>query len=207
MFKPERDEFDEVMAIRVLPAMGYRGYRMVSKAMHINDVPGQLTGIQLSQRTNRVDPTDIIGAINQVCGLTLKATAEPVLPWLVPAVDPMTGRAEDKSVGTAIPETKGSGGKQTPARDVPVQAPITPGNVHKSDEPVLALAMDMMTALRKRDFPAMQAVLQQSMQLSALGQVGFRQAVATLQYFDPSLDQDGLAELAMGTAQVLAANA
>jgi hypothetical protein len=59
--------------------------------MHINDATSQLNGITLANRTNRLAPEDLIEGVNDVCGLHLKVSEDPVLPWLVPGTDPNTG--------------------------------------------------------------------------------------------------------------------
>jgi PBSX family phage portal protein len=133
VFRPQREEFDEVISIRLLPVMGYRGYRMISKPLHINDVNAQLKGVDQAVRTNHVAPDDVIAAINDICGLSLKCTPDPVLPWLVPVVDPMTGRAQDKAVGTGPVQTTSAAGN-VPPKDVPSSPPPSPANTKKAVE-------------------------------------------------------------------------
>jgi PBSX family phage portal protein len=91
VFKPERAAFDTRISMQLITAMGYRGYSMRSHAMHINDATSQLNGITLANRTNRLAPEDLIEGVNDVCGLHLKVSEDPVLPWLVPGTDPNTG--------------------------------------------------------------------------------------------------------------------
>lgn len=79
VFKPERDEFDEVMSIKVLPALGYAGYRMRSMPLNIQEAALKLEGITLAQATNHVEPGDLITAINETIGSNFKVTAEPVV--------------------------------------------------------------------------------------------------------------------------------
>jgi hypothetical protein len=210
VFRPERDNFDETMSIQVLPAMGYRGYRMQSEPLHINDINTQLNGIAMAQRTNRVAPEDVIAAVNAACGMHLQVTAEPVLPWLVPGIDPTTGRADDKAVGVMPPEELGQATDKTPA-STPAGSPVTPGNTGKNkpravkvdnDSPI-GLAVQWHVALRKRDWPLMHAVVLKGMQLSAQDQVQLRHTAALLYTMDRSADLDGLADVTFGTAAVL----
>jgi len=91
VFRPERDKIDEMITLRVLPEMGYSGYRMRSHNMHINDVTAQLTGITLANSTNYVAQSEVITAVNAVCGLKLRVSDGPVLPWLVPGTNPNSG--------------------------------------------------------------------------------------------------------------------
>ena len=86
VFKPERDEFDKVMTIKLLPALGYPGYKMRSLPLVITDANQQLAGIQVAQLTNRVEPEEVVAAVNGAVGLNLRPSAGPVLP-----VDPVSG--------------------------------------------------------------------------------------------------------------------
>ena len=73
VFKPERDEFDEQMSQRLLPAMGYDGYRMKSKPLNIEDATLQMQGIEVAMATDVVDPEDVLDEVNKAVGINLKA--------------------------------------------------------------------------------------------------------------------------------------
>ena len=46
VFKPERDEFDELISMRLVTAMGYDGYRLRSKPLVIEDATLKLQGLE-----------------------------------------------------------------------------------------------------------------------------------------------------------------
>ena len=208
VFSPERNSFDERISLQILPAMGYRGYRLQSEGLHINDITAQLNGVSLSQRTNRVSPEDIIGAINAICGLKLQVTAKPVLPWLVPGIDPTTGRAQDKAVGVMPPEAVA----QSSDKSIPGASPqATPtknnsASIKKAEhyEGPVGLAVRAHLAMRKRDLVELHMHVVRALQLSAEDQAVFRETAGLLYTYDPEADLDGLGEVQMGTAAVLA---
>jgi PBSX family phage portal protein len=81
VFKPEREEFDEVFNMKVLPEMGYEGYIMRSLPLVIQDATLQLQGLEVIQTmADQVEPADIVKEVNKITGLTLKiADAAPDL--------------------------------------------------------------------------------------------------------------------------------
>lgn len=83
VFAPERSNFDEVMTMKVLPEMGYRGYTMVSKPLTIQDVTMKLQGLELALSTNQVDMADIIYEINEACGTSIKVADIPDVETLL----------------------------------------------------------------------------------------------------------------------------
>jgi PBSX family phage portal protein len=78
VFKPEREEFDEIISIKLLPAMGYRGYRIRSLPMRIQDVPSQLQALQVANSSGWLEPAELIAGINELVGLNLKVADAPV---------------------------------------------------------------------------------------------------------------------------------
>lgn len=188
VFRPERDEFDEIISIKLLPAMGYIGYRLRSLPLTIEAVENKLKGLQLANATGRVDPADVIDAVNETTGLKLKVTEEPI--------GSITGS-----------QPGGLDEVQDPldaSKSAPVKAPNTA--VSKS-EGILALATDTVVALRHRDLSTLHKNMQLAMDLAEDDQQAYRQALATYQFLDPSIDMDGLGELAGCTLAVMHANA
>jgi capsid portal protein len=49
VFKPEREAFDMVISMKLLPAMGYEGYKMRSKKLVIEDATLKLQGMEVIQ--------------------------------------------------------------------------------------------------------------------------------------------------------------
>lgn len=78
VFKPEREEFDEIISQRLLPAMGYDGYKMVSKPLDIADATLQMQGIEVAMGTGVVDEEDILDEVNKAVGTHLKVNPDKV---------------------------------------------------------------------------------------------------------------------------------
>ena len=77
VFAPERHEFDEIMSVRLIPALGYTGYKMVSRPMTISDSTIRLTGTGIAADTGFVPAKEIVDAVNETTGLTLQVSPEP----------------------------------------------------------------------------------------------------------------------------------
>ena len=234
VFKPERDEFDETISMRLLPAMGYDGYCMRSKPLVIEDATLKLQGLEVAISIgDQVEPADMVEAINQVCGLHLKVSeAAPSLKEKIDqqnkiealppgATHTMDGQGNIKPINPAPvnpagPPTPGAPGKngQQPGKVKPKQVPTVAGNTQST--PVKAptskgdmpngheLAIKTLTALRKRDFATLAFNLQIIQTLDDVGRQSFNEIVTGLNFVDPSLDPDGLAELSSCTLAVMA---
>jgi PBSX family phage portal protein len=194
VFKPEREEFDEIVTIKLLPAMGYAGYRLRSLPLTIEGIENKLKGLEIANTTNRVDPADVVHAVNEVTGLKLKVTDKPVVPPVLPGG--ATGMA-----ASGVPK-----GTKRPAVSKAEPDPDTGQELCKT-EGILALATDTVLAMRRRDMAGLQENLQLALELPEPDQKAYRQALATCQFADPGLDLDGLGELAGCVCAVLHANA
>lgn len=208
MFKPERDEFDEVINNNLIVVMGFSDYKMTSKPLVIEDVNLKLEGLQVAIGTNRVDMADVIYELNEATGLSLKVTEEPEPP-AVPS-------------GLESTHTVDNAGNLVPIKPVHVEAPSNtnaPGGMPtgssskvsssttttKSDQPlgVLALAKDTLTSLRERDFGQLTKNLVLIKSLDPRGLSAFHIACAELQFVNPAHDVEGLGELAGCTIAVM----
>jgi hypothetical protein len=133
VFQPERGEFDEIISIRLLPVMGFTGYRMRSLPMQINDVPNQLKGLQLANSSGWLEPAELFAGINELVGLNLKVADQPVLKpgdeLLLLGTSPGGGKSgKDDEVESA--QNKAGERAGTPSN--PVTTPLTkegPGDV------------------------------------------------------------------------------
>lgn len=83
VFRPEREEFDEIMSVKVLPAMGYPGYRMASRPMQIMDATMKLNGITLASNTGYVSPKEVVDAVNETVGTSLQVSPTIQRPDMV----------------------------------------------------------------------------------------------------------------------------
>ena len=206
VFKPEREEFDELITIKLLPAMGYQGYKLRSLPLTIEGIENKLKGLEIATATNRVDPEDIVLAVNEITGLELKVTDGPVVPVVLPGQAAAPGRGPAGSTTGARVKTP------SPTQKDVAQKDEDPKDRARKDgdwvaEGVLALATDTVLAMRSRDMAALQKNLSLSMELSEDGQQRYRQALATYQFVDPAVDLAGLGELAGCVCAVMHANA
>jgi hypothetical protein len=82
---------------------------------------------------------------------------------------------------------------------------LASANMRKCDEPLTALqlAHDLMVSMRKRDVPALAKSLDTFNVLDTAAQERVLSAAAELQFIDPSLDLQGLSELASCTMEVM----
>lgn len=94
VFKPERDEFDELITMRLLKAMGYEDYKLRSKPLVIEDATLKLQGIEIALGMQSIEPADLVEAINEAAGTKLQVSKDaktlddilnpPTPPTLVP---------------------------------------------------------------------------------------------------------------------------
>jgi hypothetical protein len=130
-----KSHFIAHMVSRVTSALPVsRLLTVLPHGLQIQDVPNQLAALQIASGSGHVEPQDLIEAINELVGLNLTPTEQPV----VPAEQPL------------IEEVPAGGGAE-----VPIEPP-TMLKLSKTSEGVLALATDTALALRKRDFATLQ---------------------------------------------------
>lgn len=203
VFKPERDEFDEVITMKLVSAMGFRGYKLVSKPLTIEDVNLKLQGIEIAIATGQVDMKDILYEINEACGTDIKYVEkeEPETPATMTVdangnIVPLApGQGEPGGVAKAAPKPGNS--------PTPTEAP-SPSKVQKAaTQGVLALAQDTLIAFRERNFAELSKNVQLIATFDAQGREEFRKACASLQFVDPSHDHEGLGELMTCTMHVM----
>jgi PBSX family phage portal protein len=73
VFKPEREEFDEIISMQLIPAMGFAGYGLKSHPLTIEDSTLKLQGMQIAIQTGVVNDADMLDEINKATGTKLKA--------------------------------------------------------------------------------------------------------------------------------------
>lgn len=233
VFKPEREEFDEIITMRLLPALGFPEYRMRSKPLVLEDATLKLQGIEVAMNIpDQVEPADIITAINEVTGLHMKISD---------AAMTLADRKAQANQISALPpgatHTMDSQGNIAPINPMPLnpanptkpQAPgkegQAPGELKPKKPPVIAsnnvqkpvgspskksdnahgvqLAMNTMQALRKRDFVTLAKNMTVINSLDEVGRANFSEVLTGLAFIDPSYDPEGLAELSACTLAVM----
>lgn len=159
VFKPEREEFDEIMSVRFLPALGYPGYRMASKPMTIMDATLKLTGIQTAASTKFVSPKEIVDAVNETVGTAIQVSSEPqTAEHTHPLTQPQQASPEGSqgaSGDKAAPKTTNQGTTQSNSTDkTPEATPVKQPAVSKGDAGAEAVFHRLMkTATEGGDLP------------------------------------------------------
>lgn len=74
-FKPERDEFDEVISLRLFPVLvgdKAKEYKFRSLPIVVNDAKERLSGVKMAQDAGAITKGDLVDNINEITGLSLK---------------------------------------------------------------------------------------------------------------------------------------
>lgn len=187
VFKPERDEFDNTISMRLLPALGFSEYALQSKPLVIEDVNLKIDGIDLALKTKVVDLEDAIYELNEATGLNLKISDEKMEAESFKTQQSMLPPEQSVQPGNAKPAAAGFG-TSTSGSDTGLRTTKSAG--------VLALAVDTMQSLRDRNFEALANNISLVKSLNESDSRALREALAVLQYTDTSNDVEGLSELA-----------
>ena len=87
VFRPEREMLDDMVNRIIMPELGGAGYVFRSKNLSVADIQTKLAGLQIAGATNRVDPKQIVHAVNEIADLDLDALEKRwliLLPRLAP---------------------------------------------------------------------------------------------------------------------------
>ena len=218
VFRPEREEFDDMVTRFLLPDLGGQGYVFRSRNVSITDIQSKLVALQVAGATQRIDPKDMVKAVNEVADLDLVAQDHEVLApgqatqmMMQDRQQAMQAKAQQQAGGSNDNQGKpGSGSnfnmqanmgasafKPEKTATVSVSVPKTGSGLVKADGySVLSMADDAMLALRKRDLGALTRIVHGVDQMSPDLQQQFKAAMALRSYFDPSIDPEGMTELA-----------
>lgn len=202
VFKPERDEFDEIFTLRFLPAMGYPEYKLVSKPLVIQDPANKLSGIDKALSIGDVDKEALIYELNEATGLDIKYKKAEVPPgammghdgkFVLPSLKPAGEEGDDPKKGD-IPNKEKMADKAVANGKGAVGAKLT---VVKSE----ALALRAMTSLRKRDIEALDRYVELA---KAADDTEFMENMAEARFAeDTAIDTAGLADLTRATVTAM----
>jgi PBSX family phage portal protein len=199
VFKPERDEFDEIISLKLIKALGFSEYKIVSKPLVIEDATLKLEGINMAIQTGQVDMEDIIYEINEACGTDIRVSDKPrVLTGASHTIDAdgnIIPVPRDLPANENIPDKPGAKPKTAAKQPTPVEKIEHRG--------VNDLALDTMIALRNRDAVTLTKNITLISSLDSAGFDRFRKASADLQFIDTTLDSEGLTDLASCTISVM----
>ena len=87
VFKPERDEFDEIMNKTIMKEIA-SDFEFRSLPITLRDVENQLKAVELAVKNLNVDAEEAIAAINEVVDLDLKVSEEDEEPEPMPPLPP-----------------------------------------------------------------------------------------------------------------------
>ncbi len=200
VFKPERDEFDEIMTIKLLKALGYGEYKFVSNPLVIEDTNLKLKGIEMAKATGAVDLEDVLYEINEATGTNIKYK-EPEQPAFEfdDFGNPIEPEAQGKKPAAANDEEGTS--KTTVQRGKKTQ-PVGQGYTGVSKAAGIA-ALRLMTSLRKRDINGMNEFIRLTKNFDQTDAEDFDKALTFARFVNPHRDLDGLAELSAATVSVI----
>lgn len=170
VFLPERQSFDEVITTQLLPAMGYGDYKYRSLPLQVNDATLKLQAVQVANATGRVDPEDVIDAVNEFANLSLKVSAKVHLPPAVQAAHARIGSGSE-----AMNDVSENGAPHT-------------ANLPLKHDPVEALAHQALATIRKRDLVGLEGLARQVLALSKEERQQYK-AIALRLQFTADLDQ------------------
>lgn len=99
VFKPERDEFDEIMNKTVMKEIA-PDFEFRSMPITLRDVENQLKAVELAVKNLNVDDEEAIGALNEVVDLDLKVSEDEPEPEPMPPLPPGVPSGEPPVAGT-----------------------------------------------------------------------------------------------------------
>lgn len=189
VFKPERDEFDEIINVTLMRALqdGDDTYWYRSKPMTVSDVEHQIKGLELAKDV--VSAEDWVTSLNEATGLGLKfdqkeydARKEKEMEAKRPVI-PTPGQPGDAKPGEAGNDSGAGTGEDL--------------NVQKSESPIEVVHMvdQWVEALKGKDKALVERVTAQIVGLSKSERALFNSVLASKTLFHTELDFEGSAEL------------
>lgn len=215
VFKPERDEFDEIINVKLLPVLGYPEYKLVSKPLVIEDATLKLQGIQQALSTKAVEMEDVLYEINEATGTDIRyKEPEKPKPGFDEEGNPLNPL--DALAGAAAGAGDEDGDDQgnviqlkTKTKQVATEKPKGKPNGQGYTGAIskeAGIALRLMTSLRKRDVDGVIAFAKIANSFDHAEAEHFGHALATARFEKADLDLDGLGELSAATINVLAKN-
>ncbi len=197
VFKPEREEFDEIINNKIMREIGAEGFCFRSLPLSITDVEMQLQAFGLVK--DDLEREDRVAAINEIASLELKPKEGDEDEEMQDSIsqlllNPTAAKApsKGKTVEDVDEGTEEEGAEAT--------------TLSKSSvDHLMDLAQGVMQALRSKDISEVDRLLTEAHKLSKDDLKTFKQLLAMQQFTDLSQDPEGLGELAGCTAAVLSA--
>lgn len=201
VFAPERHEFDEMINEKIIPALGVRGYKFVSKPITLKNVEVMLKALELGK--GMMDGEEFVRQLNNVSGLQMTYSAEAEERSFQLAMgpkEPGEGEEDEKESSQSKPvaESKGNGmGKSNVVPLRKVEAPLQVVElVNKWSQAMGWEESSLSEAEKKR-------VIKKIERLSVPNRKLFNSILATKAFVNSGRDQEGMAEIAAACCTAL----
>lgn len=211
IFKPERDEFDEVVNRLIMPELGVEGVRFRSLPITLQDMKLQLEGLKLGIKESGVEPEEILKTINEITGQKIVFDEEAAQPDPPPDFPPdPSAQAQPPQLdakGKPIPPPKPGGGQIAGRPPSVSQTPNNPVKVAKRDtQELMMLADDLLDLIEREDKPSVeyQVILMEKIDGLDEASKEFVQSLVTFKLFDSvSVDREGAHSILDSCMQIL----
>lgn len=214
VFKPERDEFDEVINIKLMRALGFKDYKMISKPLVIEDAALKLQGVQLAMSTKAVEEEDLLYEINEATGIDVRYRKPEPTPTMAVGPDGVPiplkpGVAAFGGGGDDDDDDDDDTGKSSNVTKLKTKAKVQENGKGYTGTSVAKsaglLALGAMTALRKRDLEGLDAYLKIADGLTDVAKSEFGRSLILARFGDqPQRVEADLTELTKATMTLMA---
>jgi PBSX family phage portal protein len=205
VFQPERTEFDEIINIKVMPALGYEGLVFRSLPLSVKDVQHQLKAIEMAATNKVISGEDLVESLNEATNTALKYDEEgqkeeeppPIIP-VNPAANATQGeQGADPGAPGAIPPG---------ANGTPVEPPTAKSEDEDKIVPLVSkVANQIFKGRENRDEEEWASLMKEVLSLDDYGRNLFDRLLAVETFGDISLDPNGAAELSGCALAIMAA--
>lgn len=182
VFKPERDEFDEVVNVTLMREIGVEGYVFRSMGLTVQNNELQMKGVELAAKHGAIDKDNLVTSVNELSNLSLRVAAKTDL------IPDVTKQQPGAVAGAGL-----SGGSSTPGTAALVQK-IDPVEIVELAHDWAVLA-GVSPGVLKEDF-SKDVLRERVSQLSPYDRNVFDNLIASKTYSAAYHDFEGSAELA-----------
>lgn len=204
VFKPERDEFDEIVTNKLVRVLAKPGYRLMSKPLVIEDATNKLQGIQLAKDLPGVQPKDVLYEINEATGTDLRY--DEALAAQKEEADKAKADA-DATLRREEMALRYQAGPAAPVKEPEVPEPKGEPNGKGRTGTVLKmgpiLAVESMAAMRTRDADGMSLLRSMVRKLGETDAQEFDDTLVTARFGREAVGVEGLAALSKATLDVI----
>lgn len=141
VFKPEREEFDEIINVTLMRALGYHDLVFRSLPMTISDSTVQLKGLELMKGDPRIEFEQYLKQVNEVCELNLRPLDQGQIDAITVALTDAMSKVLAANKQTTPPSPEGQQPGQLDqtgnpaAQPGPDSTPVPlPSNAAKADD-------------------------------------------------------------------------